>query len=168
MQGEYMTLATLTVAEPPNARNRPTYQKIAIIAPIMLTICGSLTGMMTLINRDESGSFLHQWASAFVFASLLALPIGIIVMSVVSQLIQKLLSGATTHVQNLLTGVVMSLIMESAMAASTAISHAGLSNLNQFTEAWSQNFIDALPLGLVIATLMTLIIKPKLETFMQS
>ncbi|SFK64178.1 DUF2798 domain-containing protein [Methylophaga sulfidovorans] len=163
-----MTAVAPRVIGQSSSRNRPTYQKVAIIAFIVITISGTLTGIMTFVNGDGNESFLHQWTSAFVFASLIALPIGIIVMSLVSQLIHALLSSATDHFKNLIIGIVMALLMESAMAASTAVSQVGLSNLNQLTAEWSQNFIAAIPVGLVIAILMTLVVKPKLQAFMKS
>lgn len=163
-----MTIIIPSVAERSNAESRPIYQKVAIITLIMTTICGSLTGIMSFANRDISESFLFQWASAFIFAGLVALPIGILVMNLVSKLIQKLLSGASELAQKLLTGTIMAVVMESAMAATTTINHLGFSNANQFTTHWSQNFIAALPFGLVIAIFMTLVIKPKLQNFMNS
>ncbi|TYK66739.1 DUF2798 domain-containing protein [Colwellia echini] len=163
-----MTVVTHSFTEQSNSGSRPVYQKIAIIALIMITICGSLTGIMSFANRNGSETFLNQWASAFIFAGLVALPIGIIVMGLVSKLIEKVLSGASALSQKLLTGVVMAVVMETAMAATSTINHIGFTDLNEFSIMWSHNFFAALPFGLIIAMLMALVIKPKLESFMKS
>lgn len=163
-----MSDITPDTVEEANTGKRPTYQKIAILAPIALTISGTLTGVMSYANRDISQSFLQQWGAAWGSAILIAMPIGMMSMILIGKLIQKKLSDATTQTQNIVTGVVMALIMETFMAITTTANQVGFDDFYTSSAAWSQNFSAALPFGLAITVLMTLLIKPKLEAFMKS
>jgi len=62
----------------------------------------------------------------------------------------------------------MALVMESVMSATTTANNIGVSDLSVYFDAWFNVFVASLPLGLVIATCMTFLVKPRLEKFMKS
>ena len=43
---------------------RPLVQKILVVAAIMTTIGGTLTGIMTFANVGLSKTFIHDWLSS--------------------------------------------------------------------------------------------------------
>ena len=84
------------------------------------------------------------------------------------KLIQKVMPKAKKIIQQLITGLSMALIMESVLAGTTAANTVGLENKAAFADAWSQGFMAALPIGIIIAFVMSLFLKPKLDAFMAS
>jgi hypothetical protein len=59
----------------------------------------------------------------------------------------------------------MAVIMESIMAIVTTINLHGFLLPSEFVDYWGATFISALPAGLIISVLMSLVIKPRLAVF---
>lgn len=62
----------------------------------------------------------------------------------------------------------MALVMEAIMSAVTTANNVGIRNISTFIDKWLSGYVMALPLGLTMAVVMALILKPKLEQFMAS
>lgn len=89
-------------------------------------------------------------------------------MSLVGKLIQAWMPNRGIKQQQVVTGLIMALIMESVMALSTTANTIGFTDQNTFLLAWSQAFIAALPFGLCMTIVMPVFLKPKLDQFMAS
>ena len=68
----------------------------------------------------------------------------------------------------MLIGLIMAMFMESIMAGISSFNSVGVSDFSVFFATWLQGFIYSLPLGIAIAVVMTITIKPKLQKFMAS
>ena len=147
---------------------RPLVQKILVVAAIMTTIGGTLTGIMTFANVGLSKTFIHDWLSSFVFALVVVMPSGFVLMMIINKLADTLFSAANKTQRNIIVGISMAFVMESIMSAVTAANNIGLTDISIFINAWFRGFIIALPLGLVISIVMAISLKPKLERFMAS
>ncbi|WP_049721510.1 DUF2798 domain-containing protein [Gilvimarinus polysaccharolyticus] len=147
---------------------RPLYQKAMVVAGLMGSIAGTLTGIMTYVNVGITDTFISDWLASLAFAVLLVMPAGFLLMVLISKLVQLLAPSSKKVYQQLATGISMAFIMESLMAASTTATTMGLTDKTTFITAWGQAFITALPFGLFIAVVMSLFLKPKLEQFMAS
>jgi len=62
----------------------------------------------------------------------------------------------------------MALIMESIMACVTTWHLTIASNVNEFITMWVSVLLTALPIGVVISIVLSLMIKPKLQLFWNS
>ncbi|MEG3767340.1 DUF2798 domain-containing protein [Alteromonas sp. 14N.309.X.WAT.G.H12] len=149
-------------------QKRPLYQKIMVIASVILFVGGALTGIMTYKNVGITETFMTDWFSSFGIAALVMVPTGYIMMTVVSKLIQISMPNSRKKHQQVVTGLTMAVIMESVMALSTTANTIGYADKNTFLLAWSQAFITALPFGLCMAIVMSVFLKPKLDQFMAS
>ena len=141
-------------------------KKIAVILPLILVIGGTLTAVMTLKNVGFSEAFWQQWISAFVHSVLVMLPAGAVLSIVVNKLVKATLPNHSAHRQNIVFGLSMALIMEGVMAASTTMSNLGFGGIEPFFMAWVKTYATALPLGMMIACLMSLVVKPRIERFL--
>lgn len=159
---------TTIIITPEPTTKRPLYQKLMVMATVMTTIGGTLTGIMTYINVGNTDTFLATWFSSFLIAVLVMMPIGLISMTLIGKLIQKVMPKAKKIIQQLITGLSMALIMESVLAGTTAANTVGLESKAAFVDAWGQGFMAALPIGIIIALVMSLFLKPKLDAFMAS
>ncbi|MDO6682469.1 MULTISPECIES: DUF2798 domain-containing protein [unclassified Oceanobacter] len=141
--------------------------KILTVLAIMSVIGGSLTAVMTYMNVGYSDDFLAAWRGAFLSA-LVIMPVGILLMGLVSKLIGLWLPNKTELTRNLLAGSIMACLMESILAFSTAVNTTGFADNEALLHGWLDGFLAALPLGLVLMLMMSLTIKPKLERFLKS
>jgi hypothetical protein len=96
------------------------------------------------------------------------MPIGVVMMTLVTKLVAKVLPNYGEKARNLVVGLIMAFIMESIMAFVTAANNIGFSDTSAFTSGWFNGFIAALPIGLTIMVVMSMTVKPKLERFMKS
>ncbi|MEO9276119.1 DUF2798 domain-containing protein [Marinomonas sp. 5E14-1] len=151
-----------------DSMKRPLYQKILVIACIVSFVGGTLTGIMTYMNVGFRESFLIDWLSSFAIAVLVMAPAGLLFMTIISKSLQKLLPNVHNTVRQVLTGICMAFVMESVLAVSTTANLTGFTDIDAFIAAWQQAFLAALPFGLCIGLLMSLVLKPKLEKFMAS
>ena len=143
-------------------------KKIAIVASIIVTLVGSLTFIMTYQNIGFADNFISQWLSSLALAAVIMAPIGFSLMTLISYLAKRCLPNTSEVKRNFVVGFSMALIMESVMAVVTTYNNLGVSNAAEFAQNWFGAFILALPLGVLIALMMTLIIKPRLERYMAS
>lgn len=140
-------------------------QKIGIIASIVIVFGGFLTFLMTWRNIGFSDGFMGAWLSSFALCILCIAPIGGVIAFLVHRVVNSVLPNVSALQQNLVFGLIMAVIMESIMALVTTINLHGLVVLKAFFELWLATFVSALPAGLVISILMSLVIKPKLAAF---
>ena len=162
-----MTDNTDTLVLTEAAAKTPIIYKILLGLTLMGVIGGALTAVMTYMNVGYTETFFTDWRKAF-FSALTIMPVGIIMMGLLTKLFEKLLPDTHHHKRNLLIGGVMAVIMESILAFSTAASMIGFASKSEFLMGWFDGFIGALPVGLAIMVVMSLTIKPKIEAFMKS
>ncbi|MGJ8646672.1 MAG: DUF2798 domain-containing protein [Marinomonas colpomeniae] len=151
-----------------DSMKKPLYQKILILACLMSFVGGTLTGIMTYMNVGFRESFWIDWLSSFAIAVLVMAPAGLLFMTLISKLLQMLFPNARKIFHQIMTGVFMAFVMESILAVSTTANLTGFTNTEVFITAWQQAFIAALPFGLFMGLMMSLVLKSKLEKFMAS
>jgi hypothetical protein len=96
------------------------------------------------------------------------LPAGFTFMMFLNFVVGKLLPYLSEMKKNMLIGLVMALFMEAVMAIGSASTNVGFSDITIFVDVWLQAYLTALPLGILIAVVMTLTLKPKIQRFMAS
>lgn len=143
----------------------PIVQKIGVIASLVILFGGILTFAMTWKSIGFSDGFLLSWLSSFLLCVLCIAPIG----GLIAMLLTKTLNAAFPALgklpMNLLFGLCMAIIMESVMSAVTTANLHGLLGGQQFYALWLSTLLTALPIGIVFSVLISLILKPKIETF---
>lgn len=159
--------ATLTLTFP-EQKATPVLHKALVIMSLMLTIGGSLTAVMTYMNVGFGEAFISNWLSSLALAVVIMMPIGMVMMTLVTKVTAKALPSYGEKARNLIVGLIMAFIMESIMAFVTAANNIGFSDTSAFTSGWFNGFIAALPIGLTIMVVMSMTVKPKLERFMKS
>lgn len=147
---------------------RPLYQKILVIAGLTSLVGGTLTGIMTYMNVGLRESFWSDWLSSFAIAVLVMAPTGLLFMTLTSRFLRRAIPNSNKTLHQLITGFFMAFFMESILAASTTANLLGFTDIAAFVAAWQQAFITALPFGLFMALMMSLVLKPKLDRFMTS
>ena len=140
-------------------------QKIAIIISFIMVIGGLLTFLMTWRNIGFSHHFIGAWLSSFAWCVLCIAPIGGVISIVTNSLVNKVFYALSRTQKNIVFGLVMAVIMESIMAIVTTINLHGFLLPSEFVDYWGATFISALPAGLIISVLMSLVIKPRLAVF---
>lgn len=138
-------------------------KRVLIILPIMATIVATLTAIMTWVNLTPTQNFSATWLNTFTFAFLVMLPVGSVLFSLLNKLIERVFTTLTSIQKNLVHSVLMALIMESIMAIVTTVTTYGHRLNYEFFSLFLNSLIYALPVGLTIASFMSLVIKPKLE-----
>ncbi|RBP81845.1 DUF2798 domain-containing protein [Marinomonas rhizomae] len=140
-------------------------QKIGVIASLVIIIGGFLTLLMTWRNIGFIDGFIVAWLSSFALCVLCIAPIGGGIAFVVNRLVNLIFPALSYVKKNIVFGLVMAVLMESIMAVVTTINLHGFMVLKEFVDFWLATFISALPAGLAISVLMSLVIKPKLAAF---
>lgn len=151
-----------------DSTKRPLYQKILVIVGIVSLVGGALTGIMTYVSVGFTESFRSDWISSFVIAALVMAPVGLLFMTLTSKLLKRVMPNGNKTLHQLITGFFMAFFMESVLAASTTANILGFADTSTFVTVWKQAFIAALPFGLFMALMMSLVLKPRLEKFMAS
>ncbi|MEP1445202.1 MAG: DUF2798 domain-containing protein [Paraglaciecola sp.] len=140
-------------------------KKALVLLPIMLSLIGTITGIMSYVNLAPEQHFLQAWLNAFVFAFLVMLPSGALIFAAIHKLVNSLFVRMPSLYKKLLQGILMAVVMESILAiVTTAINH-DFGSISHFTTTVITSFLYALPIGLGFACLMTFVLHPKLETF---
>lgn len=163
-----MPFSVKTTPEPADTKKAPLIYKILLLATLISTIGGALTGVMTWVNLGFTESFYINWLNSFLTAALIIMPAGFAMMTLLSHLVGKLLPNTGEKHKNLLVGVFMAFSMESIMAGTTAASNIGFSNLPAFLSAWFNGLLAALPLGLTIMLIMNMTLKPRIDKILKS
>lgn len=141
-------------------------QKIAVIAAIVIVFGGFLTFLMTWRNIGFSEGFLFSWLTSFALCVVCIAPIGGVISYLVHHLVNYLFPNLTKLGNSLVFGLFMAIIMESIMAIVTTINVHGFIAVAELTVFWLQTFAAALPAGLAISVLMSIMIKPRLVAFL--
>ncbi len=163
MNAEAVLTTTLT-----DQNKTPVVYKVLVVFAMMTLMGGSLTGVMTYINLGYTSSFLSDWLSAFFVTAVTVMPAGVLVMTLLTKAAEKLLPKLKENKRNLVVGVAMALIMESAMALSTALNNVGMANSGELFTAWLNGLLAALPIALTLMVTVSMTIKPKIERFLRS
>ncbi|WP_127558263.1 DUF2798 domain-containing protein [Saccharospirillum alexandrii] len=163
-----MTLQASLETTNTTAKKTPLIYKILVIAAMMTVMGGTLTGVMTYVNVGYSSMFYMDWLTSFLTAVVVMMPSGFVFMMLISKIVSWLLPKQGEKTQNFVVGLVMAVVMESVMALTTAANNIGFADSGEFLSAWLAGFAAALPIGLVLAVVMSMTIKPKLEKFMKS
>ncbi|MEZ9071859.1 DUF2798 domain-containing protein [Vibrio splendidus] len=163
-----MTIQATLTPTLPEQKGTPVLYKILVMMSLMLTIGGSLTAVMTYMNVGFGEAFIGNWLSSLTLVVVIMMPIGVVMMTLVTKLVAKVLPNNGEKARNLVVGLIMAFIMESIMAFVTAANNIGFSDTSAFTSGWFNGFIAALPIGLTIMVVMSMTVKPKLERFMKS
>ncbi|WP_153915965.1 DUF2798 domain-containing protein [Shewanella sp. TC10] len=145
----------------------PMYIKVLTVLGMMTLMGGTLTGVMTFINLGYTDSFFNDWLSSFLLAAMTVMPIGFLMMVILTKLSEKLMPNSAEKTRNLLVGISMALVMESGMALSTTINNIGLTS-EGIIFAWFNTLIAALPVALIMMITVSLTIKPKVEALLKS
>ncbi|MBY5991397.1 DUF2798 domain-containing protein [Ferrimonas balearica] len=159
------TFSDATQTEPGNT---PLRHKVLVVAGMMTAIGGTLTGVMTYMNLGIAEGFLTAWGQAFLLASAVMMPIGALMMALLTRLAAVLLPSASEGQRNLAVGLVMAVVMESLMAFTTTAQQLGIADLAAFQSAWLSAFAAALPVGLTLMVTFSLTVKPRIERFLKS
>lgn len=149
-------------------KKTPLIYKILVIAAMMTIMGGTLTGVMTYMNVGYTSTFYMDWLTSFLTAVVVMMPSGFVFMMLISKAVGWLLPKQGAKTQNFVVGLVMAVVMESIMAFTTAANNIGFTDTAEFFSGWATGFAAALPIGLTLAVIMSMTIKPKLEKFMKS
>ena len=163
-----MTAEATMTAPFPNQKKTPLIYKILVVLGMMTLMGGTLTGVMTYMNVGYTDTFFADWFSSFLKTVLVMMPFGLVMMTLVTKLIGKLMPQASEKKRNLVVGLNMAVIMESMMALTTTANNIGFDDIELFAQSWLQGFLAALPVGLALITLISMTIKPKIERFLKS
>ncbi|WP_440874191.1 hypothetical protein [Thalassotalea sp. PLHSN55] len=136
---------------------------LSIILVIMLALIGTLTAIMTWVNLLPTQNFIEAWTNALTFAFLVMLPFGAVSFYTINKLIKRFFLSWSTTQKNLLQGVMMAIIIESAMAIVTVVSNFNVELNAHYLQLIFNSLLYALPVGLCFSIVMTLVVKPKVE-----
>ena len=150
-----------------NGKKTPLLHKVLVVLAIMTVMGGLLTGIMTYMNVGYTSSFFVDWSKALLSA-FAVMPIGILLIGLITKGVNRLLPDMKAHKRNLIVGVLMACAMESMLAFSTATNTIGFSDTAAFLHGWLVGFLAALPVGVTLMIIISLTIKPKIETFLKS
>ena len=143
------------------------FKRVTIMFLVMLLMVGSITAIMTIANLEDSQRFLNVWLNAFLFTFLVLIPTGGCVFIILSKLINQWCSAWSVVQKNLLQGLLMAIAMESIMAATLTLKSGVYESLTHFFILFFNSLLYALPVGITLSLIMTLVVKPKpkLEQF---
>jgi hypothetical protein len=141
-------------------------KNLLTVLTIMLFLIGTITGIMTYVNLSPTEVFINRWASAFIFAFVVMLPIGLVMFSVMNKIVKRLFSTLSSIQQKLIQGILMAVLMETILAIVTTSVNHDYVNLTHFFNIAGTSFMYAIPVGLTFACLMTLVLQPKLARFL--
>ncbi|WP_462173963.1 DUF2798 domain-containing protein [Pseudoalteromonas xiamenensis] len=143
-------------------------RKMLVLVPLIFTLIGILTFVMTYQNIGFSNAFVEQWLTSTLWAATTMAPIGFVMVTIISKVVGTLIPNTREVTKNTVIGISMAIIMEGIMAVVTTINNVHYTSIIEFSGAWWQAFIVALPVGLLISVFMNLTVKPRLERFMAS
>ncbi|WP_227006610.1 DUF2798 domain-containing protein [Shewanella donghaensis] len=149
-------------------KKTPVIYKVLLVLAMMTLMGGSLTGVMTFANVGYSDTFFSDWLSSFLIAAVTVMPAGVIVMTLLTKLIQTLFPNVSDKIGNLVVGLSMAVVMESAMALTTTLNNVGFDNVLMFLTVWLESFLTALPMALILIVIISMTIKPRIERFLKS
>lgn len=143
-------------------------KKLLVLVPLIFTLIGALTFVMTYQNIGFVDGFFEQWMYSTILSATTMAPLGFLMITLVTKAVNMLLPNQKEAFKNIVIGISMAIIMESIMALVTTMNNLGFTATIEFISFWWQAFLIALPVGLMISVVMTMTIKPKLERFLAS
>lgn len=72
----------------------PVIYKILVMVSIITIVGGSLTGIMTYVNVGVTERFYADWFTSFISTVLVMAPVGLVIMTLMQKLVNKLLLRA--------------------------------------------------------------------------
>ncbi|MDU0356442.1 DUF2798 domain-containing protein [Paraglaciecola aquimarina] len=141
-------------------------KNVLVMLPIMLTLIGTITGIMTYVNISVEQDFAKAWLASFTFAFIVMLPAGGLVFAAMNELVNQFFAEWSNVQRKLIQGVLAAVVMESIMAIVTTFTHHDQLALRQFMSLFINSFLYALPVGITFACTMTLVLHPRLERFL--
>ena len=133
---------------------------------MMTLLGGTFIAIMTYVNIGFSDEFFTKWSSSLFLALIVMMPLGSVFMFLSNRFIKSIFPNLKEILQNILVGICMALCMESIMAISTTINIIGYPNFDMFSSFWLKSYLAALPFALVFSPIMTILIKPRVESFL--
>lgn len=143
-------------------------KKIVILLPVAMLMVGLFTGIMTSVSILPEQAFIPTWLKAFSFAFLIMLPMGGVLFYFANKVVQRVFASLSDVQRNLIHGLSMAFIMETILALVTTVNNRGFMAFDLFLKEVSLSLLAALPIGIAMACLMSLVIKPKLEAHLSS
>lgn len=132
----------------------------------MASLIGTLTAIMSYVNLLPSQDFLTTWLTAFSFAFIIILPLGIVMFFSINKLIGRLFPSLSSIQKKIFQGFLMAVIMELILAVVTTFINHGYQHASHFLDIVFNSFIYAIPVGVTFSLLMTLVLQPKLARFL--
>lgn len=148
-------------------KKTPLLYKVLVVLAMMTVLGGILTGIMTYMNVGYTDTFFVNWSRALL-AAFAVMPIGILLIGLVTKWVNRLLPNTKEYQRNLIVGVLMACTMEAMLAFSTAARTTGLSDKVAFLNGWLEGFLVALPVGLTLMIVVSMTVKPKIEALLKS
>jgi hypothetical protein len=146
------------------ALTRARLRALLPVFGLSLTISLLVTAVVTYLNIGADPAFVSRWLRAALFACLVMLPLGSVVISVVSRLVEAALAQRRTWLKRLVSALVMGLTMEAIVSALATLTNVGLNA--QAPAAWAHAYVRALPLGLCIGLFMGFVARPWIQARM--
>lgn len=87
---------------------------------------------MTYMNVGYTETFFADWFSSFLKTVLVMMPFGLVMMTLITKLIGKLMPNSSEKRRNLVVGLNMAVIMESMMAFTTTANNIGFDDMALF------------------------------------
>lgn len=142
-------------------------KKFIVLLPVAILAIGLFTAVMTSVTILPDQAFMPMWLRALTFAILLMLPLGVI-FYLVNKVVQRLFGSFSVIQRNLIHGLCMAFIMETILALVTTFNNLGWPSFDVFVKEASLSLVTALPIGIAMACLMSLVVKPRLEAHFSS
>lgn len=141
------------------------FTKVLIIFSLVVVIGGTLTFAMTWRNVGFTEDFIIYWLTSFTLCVLCIAPIGGIISLLLNKSLTTIMPNLSAIKMNIIFGLCMAIIMETIMAAVTTINTNGFGDVQHFIYVWAASLLVALPIGIILSIILSLIVKPKLEAF---
>lgn len=156
---------TTSTSAPMKKRSIPA--KIGIAFATLAPVAAILTGIMTWANTGFSDPFLNDWLVSFLKAIFVLMPFAMVMMAILGKVIESLLPNTSQLAINILLGLLMSVLMQGLMGVISVGTTFGFAD-NGFVGYWWNAFITAMPVGLPMAMVMTVVIRPRLMAILKS
>ncbi|WP_372660250.1 DUF2798 domain-containing protein [Hydrogenophaga sp.] len=137
---------------------------LRVIYPVFLIsilISLSVTGLVTYLNTGWDAGFVSRWMPAAGLAIVFVLPMGGVIMALVSRLVAWLVPDHRVWQHRLVFALLMGMSMEAVVTAIATGTNMGLQD--GLASAWAHAYVQALPLGLCIGLFMGFVVRPWLQ-----
>lgn len=139
-------------------------QKLRALYPMLLVAMAvslTITALVTWLNIGWRDDFVSHWLHAAGLAVAVMLPLGGLIMALVSRTVDSAFAGRPPWVRRLIASLGMGLAME---AIASGIATAVNVGLGANTPAvWLHAYLRALPLGLCIGVFMGFVMRPWIQ-----